>query len=122
MKTENQDIKNLFFMEILSKIKILKEHGLNFCLSGFRDEGAFVYVDIFGADFFEKRFNFSFDGEILSLSNEEYKQVNKSLHFEAMVTYLFILLNGGPIVGVLEFSQDKQPISCLEESGHVLTA
>lgn len=111
---ETRDIKNLFFIELLNKVKILKENGLNFCLSGFRDEETFVSVDIFIGGC-EKRFNFFFDGEILSLSNEEYKQLNKSFPFEEMATHLFILLNGGPIAGVLELSQNE-PVSSLTSS------
>ena len=101
--SETYIVKNLFAKAALDKAQSLKTKGIKIDVESFNNEGQLAEITIVGK--VKKLFKISFEGNIAFLENpEEMKDGDRpSFPFEDMVTYLFVLANGGPVAGALNY-------------------
>ncbi len=97
-------VKNRFLIEALKKECKLKKLGLNLPILKFTDNGKDIEIVIIG-DGKEKKFTISFLGENAYLENKEYQAIGgrPTFYLGDMVTYLFVLANGGQVFGKLMY-------------------
>lgn len=96
-------VKNLFAKAALDKSQALKAQGIKIDVESFNNEGQIVEIVITGKT--KKTFRVSFEGNTAYLENPEHRVPGgRPVYlFEDMVTYLFILANGGPVTGKLMY-------------------
>lgn len=94
---------NAFFIAAASKELKLKKLGLNLSIVSFLKNGENIEIVLSGKQ--EKRFTVSFQGKSAFLENpeERTKGGRPTFPVEDMVTYLFLLTNGGPVQGILMY-------------------
>ena len=97
-------VKNCFLIAAAKKECELKKLGLNLSILKFTDKGESVEL-IITRKGKEQKFVISFRGDYVYLENLEY-QVGMGrpvFHFNDMATYLFVLANGGQVLGKLMY-------------------
>lgn len=100
---EDYCVKNLFLKVALDKSCQLKKQGIAIFVEKFEDKGGVIELVLVGKT--KKTFKISFIDEAAYLENQEYRvSGGRPVYlFEDMVTYLFILVNKGPVIGKLMY-------------------
>lgn len=106
---EGENIKNLFVIAALDKAKQLKKNSPSFSVIKFVDKGEET-VDLVLSGKKQKRFSLTFKDKVFFLENPEEKKPGGRPTFmmDDMVTYLFILVNGGEEIPGLLLSPETE--------------
>lgn len=101
-----ENSKKDFLVAISNKITELEKKGVKFLLK-FTDLGERIELTITGKKTII--FNLSFDGKAFFLENKEYRKPGGRPTFfqDDMIIYLLLLVNGGPIPGILTMSDNE---------------